>query len=159
MGMHNEPGLYDDGNVHEGFTWSFVKRNIIRGLKFVVAGGTGFFIAELLIFLGLVLLGDPFLLGINIFAAIVSVAGGFIINEYWTSRNEGDHEGHFRGLFFRLIKFELVYALGNVISISVQLFLFYRFAVYPLLGNIAGAVVALPVNYFISMIVVWKIKL
>lgn len=157
--MQNESTGFENENNREGLTWSFVKRNLIRGLKFVVAGGTGFFIAEILIFLGLVLLGKQYLLGINIFAAIVSVAGGFLINEYWTSRNEGDHNGNFMGLFIRLMKFEMVYALGNAISISVQLFLFYRFGIYPVIGNIAGAIVALPVNYFVSMVVVWKIKL
>lgn len=139
--------------------WEFVKRNLMRGIKFTIAGGTGFFIAEALIFIGLVLVGSTFLLEINILAAIVSIAGGFLINEFWTARNEGNHGGNISGLLFRLLKFELVYGLGNAISIAVQLFLFYDFGIYPLLGNIAGAVAALPVNYFVSMVVVWRIKL
>ncbi len=149
-----------DVSEFDGFpNWSFVKRNIVRGFKFTVAGGAGFFIAEALLFIGLFLVGETYLLEINIFAAILSIAGGFFINEFWTSKNEGNHGGNITGLLFRLLKFEMVYGVGNIISIAVQLFLFYHFAVYPLLGNIAGAVVALPVNYFVSMVVVWRIKL
>ena len=59
----------------------------------------------------------------------------------------------------RLLKFDVVYGVCNIISIAVHLFLFYHFAVYPLIGNIAGAAVALPFNYFVSMVVVWRIKL
>lgn len=137
----------------------FVRRNIIRGLKFTIAGGTGFFIAEALIALGILIAGLPYLVEINIIAAVLSIAGGFFINEYWTSRNEGDHTGNIGGLLFRLLKFEMVYALGNALSIEVQLFLYHTFNIYPLLGNIAGAAAALPVNYVISMLAVWRIKL
>lgn len=157
--MQSETPQYDGVKYGEKSNWQFIKRNIVRGIKFVIAGGTGFFIAEGLILAGLLLVGEGYLLEINVFAAILSVAGGFLINEYWTSRNEGDHGGNFKGLVFRLFKFELVYALGNAISISVQLLLFYHFGIYPLLGNIAGAVVALPVNYLVSMVVVWRIRL
>ncbi len=138
---------------------SFIKRNIVRGLKFTIAGGAGFFIAEGLIGLGILAVGLQYLVEINIVAAILSIAGGFFINEYWTSRNEGDHSGSILGLVARLLKFELVYGVGNAISISVQLFLYSSFGIYPLLGNIAGAVAALPVNYLISMMVVWRIRL
>lgn len=149
-----------EGEKPSGYlNWDFIKRNLVRGLKFTIAGGTGFFIAEALIFIGLVAVGTAYLVEINVFAAILSIAGGFFINEYWTSRNEGNHEGNILGLLFRLFKFELVYGMGNVISIAVQLFLFYDFGVYPLIGNIAGAIAALPVNYFVSMVVVWRIKL
>lgn len=137
----------------------FAKRNIVRGFKFTVAGGTGFFIAEGLIAAGILVAGLPYLLEINIVAAVLSIAGGFFINEYWTSRNEGDHSGNIMGVLVRLFKFEIVYAMGNALSIAVQLYLFHNFNIYPLIGNIAGAVVALPVNYFVSMLVVWRIKL
>lgn len=157
--MQTNNQIVDSGDFLDRLNREFIKRNVVRGFKFALAGGTGFFIAESLIFLGLVLVGDTYLIEINVVAAILSVAGGFFINEYWTSRNEGEHGGRMSGLVFRLFKFELVYALGNAISIAVQLFLFYEFSIYPLIGNIAGALVALPVNYFVSMVVVWRIRL
>lgn len=157
--MQSDQPIVESGDFLDQLSWGFVRRNIVRGFKFAVAGGTGFLIAEGLIFMGLVLVGDNYLLQINAVAAILSIAGGFFINEHWTSRNEGDHGGSVGGMLFRLFKFELVYGLGNIISIAVQLFLFYYFSVYPLIGNIAGAVAALPANYFVSMVVVWRIKL
>lgn len=145
--------------INQDGSSSFIVRNLIRGFKFVVAGGSGFLAAELILFLGLRLAGISYLIEINIIAAILSVTLGFFINEYWTSRNEGNHDGGNMGLAVRLVKFQMTYALGNVVSILTQLFLFYVFQVSPLIGNIFGAAAALPVNYVISMVLVWRIKL
>lgn len=157
--MQSDSSAQGNPGISEESLLKFAKRNIIRGVKFTVAGGAGFFIAEGLIATGILIAGLPYILEINIVAAVLSIAGGFFINEYWTSKNEGDHSGNILGIFARLFKFELVYALGNAISIAVQLYLFHTFNIYPLIGNIAGAAVALPVNYFVSMLVVWRIKL
>lgn len=137
----------------------FIARNVKRGSKFLIAGGSGFLTAEFILFLGLRLVGVSYLVEINIVAAILSVTLGFFINEYWTSRNEGNHDGGYFGLSIRLVKFQLIYALGNVVSILTQLFFYYILHVTPLIGNIFGAIAALPVNYVISMILVWRIKL
>ena len=145
--------------INEGKASSFIARNLKRGSKFVIAGGSGFLTAELILFIGLRLAGIAYLVEINIVAAILSVTLGFFINEYWTSRNEGNHEGGYLGLSTRLVKFQLIYALGNVVSILTQLFLVYTFGISPLIGNVFGAIAALPVNYAISMILVWRIKL
>lgn len=136
-----------------------LSRNAKRGFKFVVAGGSGFLSAEAILFIGLYIATIKYLIEINIVAAILSVSLGFVINEYWTSRNEGEHGGGFQGLTIRWIKFEFVYAFGNVVSILTQLFFVYTFGMSPLVGNIFGAIAALPVNYVISMILVWRIKL
>lgn len=157
--MQTEDDSHEQTSLSGILNWQFIKRNIVRGFKFTVAGGTGFLIAELILFIGLVTAGAAFLVEIDIVAFVTSVAAGFFINEYWTSRNEGYHGGKITGLAVRLLKFELVYALGNAVSIAVQLLLYYDLSINPLLGNIAGAIAALPVNYIVSMVVVWRISL
>lgn len=157
--MQVEQENTDSGNSRGWLSWSFIRRNIIRGFKFALAGGAGFIVAEFILFLGLVIVGVSYIVAIDVFAGVLSVAFGFVINEYWTSRNEGDHSGKKKGFAFRLVKFELVYGLGNIISFGVQILLLQKFGLDPLIGNIAGAIAALPVNYFISMLAVWRIRL
>ena len=81
--MQGEIHSIDASDYNGSLNWDFVKRNIVRGFKFTVAGGTGFFIAEAILFLGIALVGESYLLEINSIAAILRIAGGFFINELW----------------------------------------------------------------------------
>jgi putative flippase GtrA len=134
------------------------KRSIRRAFFFSVTGGLGFLAAEAIIYIGVRLAGLSFIVPINLAAAITSVSIGFFLNEHLTVRSEGDHAGGTKGVLYRLLKFQLIFALGNAISISVQLWLLHWFGIIPVVGNIVGAVAAFPVNYSVSMLYVWKIK-
>jgi len=70
----------------------------------------------------------------------------------------GVHGGGLKGLGIRLAKYQLVYLLGNAISITTQLALLYTLGITPAIGNILGSAVALPVNYTVSSILVWRAK-
>jgi putative flippase GtrA len=135
-----------------------VKRSIRRALFFSVIGGLGFLAAEAIIYFGVRLTGLDYIVPINVVAALTSVSIGFFLNEHLTVRGEGDHTGGPKGVLYRLLKFQLIFALGNAISISVQLLLLNWFGVIPVIGNIVGAIVAFPVNYSVSMLYVWKIR-
>ncbi len=142
---------------------------IFRAAKFGVAGAVGFLVAEIIIIAGLYAIygkqtvsgeiySSPTLLGLNIVAFVVGVTVGFFINERITVRNIGDQKSRgFAKVGIRLLKFQGVYAVGNAITIGIQLGLLKLISLPPAIGNIIGAIVAFPVSYFFSMRVVWRL--
>lgn len=107
---------------------------------------------------GLFVLGTIYIIPVNVIAVFISVAIGFFFNEYWTVRKEGYHGGMRIGLTVRLLKFELVYAAGSALGIIVQLLIYHNFGLHPVFSNIVGALAAYPLNYFTSMLYVWRIR-
>jgi putative flippase GtrA len=140
---------------------------IFRLAQFGMAGIVGFLVLEAILVSGLyALYGDvnlpsnfassPGLLALDVFASVVGVVAGFFVNERTTVRGMDRHGKGWRGTLVRLGKFEGVYALGSAITIAVQLALLAWLALSPAIGNVAGAVVAYPVSYAISMRFVWR---
>jgi putative flippase GtrA len=143
-----------------------------RPLRFALVGGISFVVAEIILGIGLLFLTggtmriqseqylSTSLIVLNSTAAVLSVATGFFVNERVTVRDQGEQsKRNVRDVAFRLLKFEMVYGLGNVVSILTQLLLLRSFSISPLLGNIAGVALAYPVNYSISMTYVWKVRI
>lgn len=143
---------------------------LFRAAKFGIAGAVGFLVAELIIIVGLFsifgnanvpseIYASPTLLALNIIAFVIGVTVGFFINERITVRNQGEQTNTgVLNVGYRLLKFQGVYALGNAITIGVQLALLAFISLSPAIGNIIGAIIAFPVSYFFSMRVVWRIS-
>lgn len=132
--------------------------NLIRGSKFSTISLISFGLEEAILAAGLFLFGLFYIVPVNIAAVFFSVAFGFLANEWWTVRHEGDHGGGRRGLVIRLIKFEVIYAAGSALGIIVQLLIYYHFGINPVIANLGGALAAYPLNYIISLLYVWRIK-
>ncbi len=144
---------------------------IFRAAKFGIAGAIGFLVAEVIIVAGLFVIygranvpsaiySSPTLLGLNIVAFVIGVTVGFFVNERITVQNQGVQQSRgVRQVGVRLLKFQGVYALGNAITIGVQLGLLETLSLSPAVGNIIGAIVAFPVSYVFSMKIVWKLGL
>jgi putative flippase GtrA len=142
---------------------------VFRAAKFGIAGAVGFLVAEAIIIIGLYVIygranipstiySSPVLLVLNIVAFVIGVTVGFFINEQITVKNVGDQrQKGVKNTSIRLLKFQAVYAIGNAITIGVQLGLLDAFSLSPAIGNIIGAIVAFPVSYFFSMRIVWKL--
>lgn len=139
---------------------------ILRAAKFGVSVAIGFLAAEAIIIAGLYLAygkpdvpsndaSSPTLLALDVFALVSGVIVGFFLNERTTVRGSARDKGA-KNTLVRLGKFEGVSALGNAITIGVQLALLGTFSLSPAIGNIIGAIVAYPPSYFISMRVVWR---
>ena len=140
---------------------------IFRAAKFGVAVGIGFLAAEAIIIAGLFVIygkpgassdaaSSPILLALDIFALLSGVIVSFFLNEMTTVRGTTTTHGA-KNTLIRLGKFEGVSALGNAITIGVQLALLAAFSLSPAIGNIIGAIVAYPPSYFISMHLVWRV--
>lgn len=141
---------------------------VFRAAEFGIAGAIGFLVAEGIIVAGLYAIygeasvpgsisSSPILLALDIFALVTGVTVGFFVNERTTVRKIAGQEGKGeKDVLVRLARFQGVYALGNAITIGVQLGLLAWLALSPAVGNLIGAVVAFPVSYFFSMKVVWK---
>jgi len=167
----NFPSQSPKGGFKQGFT-DLEKRygGLFRAAKFGIAGIIGFLVAEAIITFGVLLIygnvnvpGTAYssltLLELNIIAFAIGVTVGFFVNERITVRNQGEQRSKKskRSVIVRLLKFQGVYAAGNAVTIGVQLALLAAISLSPILGNIAGAIVAFPLSYFISMRYVWKI--
>ena len=143
---------------------------IFRAIKFGGATAAGFLVTEAILTLGVyILYGSPLvpssdftslqLIILNVVAFAVGVTVAFFVNEHVTVSDSGyrrQQSGAMKTLV-RLAKYQLVYVLGNAITIGVQLALLGTLSVAPSIGNIIGAIVAFPVSYLISMRYVWKI--
>jgi putative flippase GtrA len=147
-----------DSNLLGGLA-AFARNNWARFIKFLSTGLIAFLFSELVIYIGLVIAGKANIVPIDVVAAATSIALGFLLNDAWTTRNAGYHPKGTKITVFRLIAYEGVYALGNVIALSIQLFLLYEYQVNPLLGNLVGAIIATPFNYLVTMKLIWRIKL
>ena len=91
------------------------------------------------------------------FALATGVAASFALNESTTVRDIRVKNQGAGKTFGRLVRFEGVSAVGNVVVIVVQLALLAEFGLTPAIGSIIGAILGFPVSYLMSMRVVWKI--
>ena len=159
--------MNDQQSKESNFISRLDKRyGLLKAIKFGIAGIVGFVVAEILIIFGLLMIygntsvpseiySSSTLLGLNIAAFAIGVAIGFFVNERITVKISG--KGPWKTII-RLFKFEGVYALGNAVTIGVQILLLKSFSLSPALGNIIGAIIAFPASYLISMRVVWHEK-
>lgn len=151
--------MSDGGGTESHSFRQFVENNFTRFLKFLTVGGTSFLFSEFILFMGRVAFYVPNLLAVEITAMVLSVSLGYFLNEIWTSRGKGWHGKGAFGFLMRLLVYQCIYAAGNALSISIQLYLFYYHGLSILIGNILGAVVATPVNYLLTLTLVWRINI
>lgn len=132
--------------------------NIIRIFKFGMVGILTFGIEETVIGLGFTFFGPQYLIPVNAVSIVSSVTVSFLINENWTVRHEGFHGGQILGLLWRWLKFQGVYIAGSLVGLYVQLSVYHHYGIHPVIANMLGALAGYPLNYFSTMIFVWKIK-
>ena len=135
-----------------------IRQNLFRSVKYSISGFAGFLTLEFLTFLGLLYLGTERIFIIDAYAFFLAIALEFILNEHWTTRNEGIHHGGINGFLVRMMKFEFLNLLGNFVTLSIQYLLLIFLHLSPLIGNLIGSGVAFPVNYYLQMRNVWGIN-
>ncbi len=138
--------------------WEILISNLVRILKFGTVGIFTFSIEETVIGIGYTLLGPAYLIPVNILSVLSSVTVSFLLNENWTVRHEGYHGGQILGLIWRWLKFQGVYVAGSAVGVIVQLSVFHTYGLHPILANMLGAMAGYPLNYFSTMIFVWRIR-
>ena len=136
----------------------FIEKNAKRSAKFFIVGGLSFVISEALLVLFIYFTSYEYIVEVEVLATATAVAFGFYLNEIWTASGHGWHGGGKRGFLSRLAKFEFISIAGSAESVLLQLFLLYRFNLTPLIGNLIGSTIAAPINYAVSMLIVWKIN-
>lgn len=161
----SSPALGGSRVVH----WIGKGRGVFRMLRFALATGIGFMIAEIILVLGVIVLyhttdvpdisaPSTTILMLDALALGIGVTAAFEINERVTVRGRGEERRRGRkSWLLRLGKYQLASLLGNSIVVGVQLALLAWFSLSPELGSIVGAVVSYPVTYVASMVFVWKV--
>lgn len=134
-------------------------------VKFALASGIGFLIAEAILILGVLALyhttkvpgitsSSLSILGLDALAFGVGVTAAFVINERVTVRGQGRGRADW---LVRWGKYQLASLLGNVLIVVVQLALLATVSLSPVFGSVVGAVVSYPVTYAVSMYFVWRV--
>ena len=146
------------------------KFGVFRIAKFAIATALGFLLAEVILFLGVIVLfpktsvpsdaySSALILGLDALAFGIGVTVAFVVNEDITVKGQGEERR--RGLanwFVRLFEYQLAKLLGNLLIVLVQLGLLATISLSPVFGSIVGAVVSFPVTYVVSMRLVWRIR-
>ncbi|MCL4318010.1 MAG: GtrA family protein, partial [Candidatus Thermoplasmatota archaeon] len=136
---------------------ALLRRNWSRGYRYSISGFAGFLFFEAVLFTGLRLLATGSILFIDIAAAVSSTFVAFLLNEYWTFGNRVSAGAAGKSLVKRIVAFQGVNAAGNAIIISIQILLLAYLALEPLIGTLVASVVATPVDYYLSSVIVWKV--
>jgi putative flippase GtrA len=144
------------------------KYQVFKLAKFGIASATGFLVAELMLTIGVFLLfrklsppsdaySSPAFLALDVGVLAFGVFVAFLINERFTVKFQPPRRsGASNSRAARLLKFEGVNAAGNATVIAVQFALFAAFSVAPVIGSVAGSIIAYPVTYLVSMRIVWN---
>ena len=138
---------------------------IFRIIKFAIATGLGFLIAEGILVLGVFALygnievpglsSSPTILALDGLALGIGSTAAFLINERVTVRKRD-----FRTTAswpVRWLKYQLAKLLGNLLIVVIQLVLLASVSLSPDYGSIVGAILSYPVTYAVSMVFVWRI--
>lgn len=140
----------------------------LRIVKFAIATGLGFLIAEAVLILGVIafyhtttvpgLSESPTILELDALGLVTGVTAAFLINERVTVKGLGEERREGRANWLvRLCKYQLVSLLGNLIIVGVQLALLAATSLSPVFGSVLGAVVSYPVTYAVTMRFVWRV--
>ncbi len=143
-------------------------RVAFRVVRFAVASGIGFLIAEAILVLGVVatyhttkvpgLSESPTVLGLDALGLATGVTAAFLINERVTVKGVGEERRRGRvNWLVRLCKYQLVSLLGNLMIVGVQMALLATASLSPVFGSVLGAVVSYPVTYVVTMRFVWRV--
>ena len=133
-------------------------KNFHRSIKFSISGWIGFGFVELLTYLLFHILKLSNLFSVSA-SFLTGVAIEYLINEFWTTREAGIHEGNYSGILKRMVKFEIINLGGTTLSISIQYALFIIFNLEPLIGNLIGSAASFPLNYYLQMKKTWGIDI
>ena len=135
-----------------------IENNMKRSIKFSISGWIGFGFVELLTYLLFHILKLSNILSVSA-SFLTGVAIEYLINEFWTTREAGIHEGNYSGILKRMVKFEIINLGGTTLSISIQYALFIIFNLEPLIGNLIGSAASFPLNYYLQMKKTWGIDI
>jgi putative flippase GtrA len=144
--------------------------SLFRAAKFALGSGVGFLDTVLVLTLGTYALfgrlsapsnavdSGPFIL-LNIFAFVFGVSIAFFVSESLILKNEGREISYkLSSVLQRLGKFQLIFMLGNLAMVAVELSLLMAFGIPPTVGIIIGGIASFPIGYFFATRFIWKIK-
>ena len=136
---------------------ALLRRNWSRGYRYFISGFAGFLFFEAVLFTGLRLLTTGSILFIDVGAAVSGTLVAFLLNEYWTFGKRVSEKAAGKSLVKRIVAFQGVNAAGNAIIIGIQILLLAYLALEPIIGTLVASVVATPVDYYLSSVIVWKV--
>jgi putative flippase GtrA len=139
---------------------------ILRIVKFAIATGLGFLVAEFILILGVFALyhtiavpgisSSPTILGLDALSLGIGSTAAFLVNERVTVKNLGSKS--WTSWLARWARYQLAKLLGNLLIVVVQLALLVTVSLSPVYGSIVGAIVTYPVTYAVSMVFVWRVN-
>ncbi len=138
-----------------------------RAAKLAAGSGVGFLDTEVTLIVGSFLLYgkpnapsnasySPIFLLLNIIAFLVGVSVAFFVSDSLILGENRERNYDLRRTLARLGKFQLIFLVGNLAMVAVELLLLKELFFPPVLGIIVGAIASFPLSYFFSMSFVWQ---
>jgi putative flippase GtrA len=137
----------------------------LRIVKFAIATGLGFLIAEFVLVLGVFALyqtiavpgisSSPTILTLDALALGIGSTAAFLVNERVTIKNRGSKK--WTNWLARWGRYQLAKLLGNILIVVIQLVLLATVSLSPVYGAIVGAILTYPVTYAVAMVFVWRV--
>lgn len=90
-------------------------------------------------------------------AAEMAIISNFLLNEFWTFRDISSQKHGVRNRLRRLIKFNLICAIGVILNVAVLWALTDLAGLYYLLSNLVGIGVATVWNYGLNSNITWEL--
>ena len=137
----------------------------LRAVKFAIATGLGFLVAEAILVLCVIALyhtatvpglsESPTILGLDALSLGVGSTAAFLVNERVTVTKQDS--GTSASWPVRWAKYQLAKLLGNILIVVIQIALLATVSLSPIYGSIVGAILSYPVTYAVSMVFVWRV--
>ena len=99
---------------------------------------------------------SPIFLLLNIIAFVVGVSVAFFVSDSLILGENHERNDDLRPTLARLGKFQLIFLVGNLVMVAVELLLLKELFFPTVLGVIVGAIISFPLSYFFSMHFVWQ---
>jgi len=122
--------------------------------KYALVGLSGVVINEFFLFFFTEIAGFFFIVS-SLIAIEISIISNFTWNEKWTFKDRVDSHRTFPK---RLVKFNIVSAVGIILNVSVLYLVTTTFGFYYLISNLFGILAAMLWNYLVNFYWTWRTK-
>lgn len=120
-------------------------------LKFVAVGVTCLLLAEAILYLLVDVLGTDSLVA-GAIAVEISVIANFVINDFWTFREQRSSSG----FFVRMLKFHLTRVFSIAVNFGTYGFLVAFTSINHLVAYFLATVLAFSINFLTSVFWIWR---
>jgi dolichol-phosphate mannosyltransferase len=151
------PKQYVDFFMHLGqLTWE--TGHIGRFLSFCMVGLSGIFVNEGALTFFTETIGLYYIYS-SMLAVEISIVSNFLLNEFWTFRDKSNRQPMIKSRMRRLVKFNLICAVGACINMVVLISLTDFIRLHYMISNLCGICISTLWNYAMNSNIVFELPI